>query len=328
MVRTRGGVGVVDTLDKVETWVVHAEGVGDGWLNIVFHNICDPNESPACPDSHMTPSDFDALLDWLEPRRQIGTQVMTIGQAMAPETTIDSGPEGATNDNDPSFAFSSSEVEATFECRLDGPGAAVGTFASCLSPKSYTDLADGTYTFRVRATDPVPNTDPTPATRSFTVDLPPPETTIVSGPVGTTNDNTPTFGFSGSGTGFECRLDGASFAACGSPFTTASLADGPHIFDVRAKDAFGQLDPTPASRPFTVETPPDTSISSVSGNTALSLQPSHSRLRNRLVSSVGETEPPGSHARLLGPTPVYLMAHTHLRYERLIRPAIPTQPRR
>jgi hypothetical protein len=55
-----------------------------------------------------------------------------------------------------------------FECELDGPGAAIGEFAPCASPKSYTQLADGTYTFSVRAVD---NglVDLSPERRTFTV---------------------------------------------------------------------------------------------------------------------------------------------------------------
>ena len=62
-------------------------------------------------------------------------------------------------------------------------------------PKSYTDLADGDYTFQVRAIDAASNTDPTPATRSFTVDTAAARTTINSGPSGLTADNDPTFSF-------------------------------------------------------------------------------------------------------------------------------------
>jgi hypothetical protein len=42
---------------------------------------------------------------------------------------------------------------------------------------------------------------------------------------------------------------------------TAPLADGPHEFRVRAEDAVGNADPTPAERTFNVDTqPPDTAI--------------------------------------------------------------------
>lgn len=94
-------------------------------------------------------------------------------------------------------------------------------------------------------------------------DTTPPDTTIVSGPSGSTNDSTPTFEFSSSESGstFECRVDSGAFAPCSSPFTVAALSDGSHTFDVRAIDAVGNVDQTPASRAFTVATstppPPD-----------------------------------------------------------------------
>jgi hypothetical protein len=63
---------------------------------------------------------------------------------------IDGGPAGATLDRSPSFAFSSPEPGATFECRLDGP-ANPGDWQPCTSPKTYTALPSGHYTFFVRA---------------------------------------------------------------------------------------------------------------------------------------------------------------------------------
>ena len=88
--------------------------------------------------------------------------------------------------------------------------------------------------------------------------LAPPETSIVSGPAEatTTGDATPTFAMTSTaeiGGTFECSVDGTAFAACTSPFTTASLADGGHTFAVRATDEDG-TDATPAQRGFTVDT--------------------------------------------------------------------------
>ena len=51
---------------------------------------------------------------------------------------------------------------------------------------------------------------------------------------------------------FSCKVDSSAYGSCASPKTTAHLADGPHTFYVRAKDAAGNVDPTPASRSFTV----------------------------------------------------------------------------
>jgi hypothetical protein len=81
------------------------------------------------------------------------------------------------------------------------------------------------------------------------------DTTIGSGPPSATNDSTPTFAFSANepSATFECKVDGGSFAACVSPFTTPVLGDGSHTFQVRATQG-GNTDPTPASRTFTVET--------------------------------------------------------------------------
>ncbi|HEU6444896.1 MAG TPA: Ig-like domain-containing protein, partial [Gaiellaceae bacterium] len=176
--------------------------------------------------------------------------------ATAPQTTIDSGPSGLTSDSTPTFTFSADEA-STFQCRVDSV-----PFAACSSPYTTGVLADGPHTFEVRATDLAGNLDATPASRGFTVDATAPQTTIDSGPSGTTNDPTPTFTFSANESAtFQCRVDGAAFAACASPHTVA-LADGPHTFEVRAVDMAGNPDGSPASRAFTIETPPETTIDS------------------------------------------------------------------
>lgn len=170
---------------------------------------------------------------------------------VAPQTTIDLGPMGATNDSTPTFGFSANEPGVSFGCRVDA-----SVFAACTSPHTTAALADGARSLEVRATDGAGNTDASPASRLFTVDTVAPQTSIDAGPEGPTSDLTPTFAFSASepGAGFECRLGGAGFAACTSPYTTASLGNGAHSFDVRARDQLGNVDATPASRSFTVGT--------------------------------------------------------------------------
>ena len=92
--------------------------------------------------------------------------VAVFDRDVPPQTTITSGPEGLTNDRTPSFAFSSSELGSSFECRVDG-----GPFESCSSPFTTPfSLSDGQRRFSVRATDTTDNTDETPAERNFTVD--------------------------------------------------------------------------------------------------------------------------------------------------------------
>ena len=266
----------------------------------------------------------------------------------APDTTITSGPTGTSSDSTPTFAFTASEANSVFECRVDS-----GAWADCTSPWTTSALSDGAHSVAVRATDAAGNTDASPATRSFTVahcaavghhrarhddhvgpdghderqharpspspsseansvfecrvdsgrvgqlheplddgraerrralgrrprdrrggqhgrlagdalvhgrppapptDTTAPDTTITSGPTGTTNDATPAFAFTSSeaDSTFECRVDSAAWASCTSPWTTSALSDGAHSVAVRATDAAGNTDATPATRSFTV----------------------------------------------------------------------------
>ena len=107
--------------------------------------------------------------------------------------------------------------------QLDGGG-----FASP-RPQSYRGLAAGRHRFQVRATDPAGNMDPTPASRSWIVDMSPPDTTIASGPADpTTARRVLHLHLERSGSSFACRLDGAAFASC-TPSRYSGLAVGPHL---------------------------------------------------------------------------------------------------
>jgi hypothetical protein len=84
-----------------------------------------------------------------------------------PETTIVSGPSGNVKSRVATFTFSSTEPpNATFQTRLDGGiWEANGTATS----KTYSNLANGTHTFEVKATDAAGNADPSSASRSWKV---------------------------------------------------------------------------------------------------------------------------------------------------------------
>jgi hypothetical protein len=176
----------------------------------------------------------------------------------APDTTITSGPPTPTQGTSASFSFTSSEAGSTFQCSLDA-----AAFASCTSPKSYTGVATGTHTFRVKAIDPAGNIDATPATYTWTIDQTPPDTTIIAGPANPTNSTSATFAFNSSepGSTHECSVDGAAFTACTSPQSYSGLGEGSHTFQVRATDAAGNTDGSPATRTWTIDlTPPETTI--------------------------------------------------------------------
>ena len=84
--------------------------------------------------------------------------------------------------------------------------------------------------------------------------LVPMDTRITSGPSGSVNGTDATFTFDTNNTGnagFECQLDGGTFAPCTSPRTYSGLATGGHSFSVRSV-VEGGTDATPALRDWTV----------------------------------------------------------------------------
>ena len=89
-------------------------------------------------------------------------------------------------------------------------------------------------------------------------DTTPPETTIPSGPPSPTVETSATFTLASSepGSTFECALDLGPFLPCVSPVTYGGLALGGHQVRARATDLAGNVDPTPAAYPWTIETAP------------------------------------------------------------------------
>ncbi|HWH35049.1 MAG TPA: Ig-like domain-containing protein [Acidimicrobiales bacterium] len=293
--------------------------------------------------------------------KRYGSGALALSSSL--DTVINSGPPSVTSTPDASFTFSSPNGDAGFECALDQ-----AAFAACTSPATYGGLGDGPHTFQVRAVDPAGPVDPTPASRTWTIDTAapgiiarspapgaaavgvasavqagfsepmnpttldsttfslaptgtpaaveatvaydttsrtatlrptgplevatsytvtvkggaggvldsagtamgadatwsfttvdsdtrPPQTILAdSGPSGTVDTSSAVFDYASDepGSSFECRLDAAAFAPCTSPSSYTSLADGNHTFEVRAVDAAGNVDPTPASRSWTV----------------------------------------------------------------------------
>ena len=82
-----------------------------------------------------------------------------------------------------------------------------------------------------------------------------PQTKIVKANI-RARKHTASFRLSGSGgkgkLSFQCRLDKGKYKTCRSGKSYKHLKRGKHVFRVRAKDASGKLDPTPATRKFKI----------------------------------------------------------------------------
>jgi len=221
----------------------------------IYDGADDPSRSVVSKDP-IANSPYDLYPPTSAPRAQEGAAVKA-----------DVGVIAGTASDDPRGTTGLAQVDVSFkdlETGLWWNGAEwAGTeqfrTATCAESWSVSvpSLADGhRYGIRTLAHDSQGNTQFGATSVTILADGTPPQTSIESGPTGTTNDSTPTFAFSANeaGASFECRVDTAPFAACTSPRTTETLSDGAHGFDVRAIDQAGNVDPTAASRSFTVDT--------------------------------------------------------------------------
>src|SRR5436190_18089062 len=198
-------------------------------------------------------------------RMRIGLAIVVMGigslvgaqsaAAIPADTTITVGPadQSLTRDNTPTFEFSASQANVSFACSIDSTEPSA-RFA-CTAPYTTAPLADGGHVFYVASINSVPETDPSPATRSFAVDATPPQTLITAGPAEgqVINTDAPAFVWasSESGSTFACVADAIPLMSCDLAFATGAVA-GPHSFSVVATDPAGNTDPTPATRNFTI----------------------------------------------------------------------------
>jgi glucose/arabinose dehydrogenase len=84
-----------------------------------------------------------------------------------PATRLHTHPPRTTHKRIARFTFSSSKHGSTFRCKLDRK-----PYRPCRSPQSYSGLKPGIHVFKVVATDPAGNADPTPAGFSWKVPAP------------------------------------------------------------------------------------------------------------------------------------------------------------
>jgi hypothetical protein len=161
-----------------------------------------------------------------------------------------SGSFGSSTTPSVSFSVTDANPSASSECKVDA-----GSFVSCTTGYSTPTLTSGSHTVTVRHTDLAGNVGSSSTT--FTVDNLAPTVTIL-GP--TEGQYTPD---SSVGVYFEilddnasatssCSVDSGPATSCTSPFTTASLSDGPHSVSVSHTDQAGNT--ATATSNFIVDT--------------------------------------------------------------------------
>jgi hypothetical protein len=158
-----------------ETIIRYYTASGDP-LPIVNHAFSDPNErfqfQGSFPGPESAEGTFTAGGEHSEytPTAHCASTLSWSASTKAPpdtrppETTITNEVPNRTEKSTVRFKFRSDESRSAFECRRDEK-----PWRRCSSPKTVKGLDEGAHTFRVRATDLVGNTDPTPAKERFKV---------------------------------------------------------------------------------------------------------------------------------------------------------------
>ena len=164
----------------------------------------------------------------------------------APDTTITSGPTGLDDPTTASFAFTSTEAG---DVRVPHRRRRLG---ACTSPKTYSGLA----TARTRSTCARPTRPATPTRRplrAWTIAAPAdttaPDTSITAGPAGSARTTPAAARVHRLGGRLDVRVPPRRrrLGRLHVAQAYAALADGTHTFDVRATDAAGNTDATPAT---------------------------------------------------------------------------------
>lgn len=164
-----------------------------------------------------------------------------------PDATVNVGPGNQTAP--PSFVdaaaldFHQLDGSQTIDAGANGP--LLGSFDLDFAPRVQGSAPD------IGADEFPPPTQPA----SGNVDRFPPDTKITDGPKKRVKKRNVKFEFGGSepGVSFECQLDDNGFEPCSSPDKLRGLKRGAHAYAVRAIDAAGNADPSPADRRWQVK---------------------------------------------------------------------------
>jgi subtilisin-like proprotein convertase family protein len=148
------------------------------------------------------------------------------------------------------FVAGQTEKTVRVDTLEDGAAESAEAFTLALSSPSGDARLDGS----LPATITIPANDgglegPDDDDGDSGADTTPPQTTITKAPKAKSKHAKAKFAFTAdeAGASFECSRDGKPFASCSSPLKLKRLARGKHRLSVRAIDAAGNVDPTPAN---------------------------------------------------------------------------------
>ncbi len=138
-----------NTLEDIEAYVTQAEANGGGWVQLVFHHVCD-----GCNSYAVSPSTLGAFADWLAARASLGTIVRTVGDVVGgPVQPGVAGPPPAPRPPggnmlmNPSLESDSNPADGLPDCwQLSSFGTSSG------SGTRTSDAQDGAWAYRVDIT--------------------------------------------------------------------------------------------------------------------------------------------------------------------------------
>ncbi len=200
----------------------------------------------------------------------------------AADVTITAGPVPNTIATDATIDFAVSDPNAALTCSLDG-----ASFTSCASPWTDTNLAVGSHTLTIAAT----NAGGVRTTSySWTITSPPvtaPTVFVISGPVPSTTatDATITFTVSDPAAAISCSLDGAPATGCANPWSATSLAVGSHTLTITATNAGGT---GAATYSWTITPPPPPPVGAPTVTVDSGPQPSGTATDATILFSVSD----------------------------------------
>jgi alpha-tubulin suppressor-like RCC1 family protein len=197
-------------------------------------------------------------------RKKNGTQCLRLGLSYTLDVTPPaasvvwnlSGPSqnAKSNDTTPSFTFSGAEPQTTLELysASDCSGLPVAKQQAAAASGTVTGSVstEGVLSFYYKAVDDALNETPCTATSaSFELDTTPPTIAWQTEIADPSYSRTARGEFSGTDggsglAGFECSLDGGTFASCSGVYSSAPLLSGMHSLSVRSVDQAGNVSAT------------------------------------------------------------------------------------